>query len=174
MINWWRMIPTESVNAAAKWTLVVLLFPTGAGDALGSEPSSGIAFVSLLQVWPSSMRHHVTDLEHVTSTKTECDTSMVGLKTVMYAKISPKMVNPRDIAGSAWEEEEHVTSNILYIRVYWQLSDFRCRKIQMDCWSNSWKSGGGGRLGWKMSEILRSIAVSDKVTIFQSHAWSAA
>ena len=61
------------------------------------------------------MRHHVTDLEHVTSTKTECGTSMVGLKTVMYAKISPKMVNPRDIAGSAEEEEEHVTSNILYI-----------------------------------------------------------
>ena len=40
---------------------------------------------------------------------------MVGLKkkkekektnTVIYAKISPKMVNPRDIAGDAEEEEE--------------------------------------------------------------------
>ena len=31
---------------------------------------------------------------------------MVGLrKTVTFAKISPKMVNPRDIAGSAEEEE---------------------------------------------------------------------
>ena len=26
-------------------------------------------------------------------------TSMVGLKTVTYTKISPKMVNPRDVAG---------------------------------------------------------------------------
>ena len=31
---------------------------------------------------------------------------MVGLKTVTYAKISPKLVNPRDIAGNAEEEEE--------------------------------------------------------------------
>ena len=48
--------------------------------------------------------------QHAPSTKTECDTSMVGLttktkqtkkkkKTATYAKISPKMVNPRDIAG---------------------------------------------------------------------------
>ena len=29
---------------------------------------------------------------------------MVGLK--IYPKISPKMVNPRDLAGSAEEEEE--------------------------------------------------------------------
>ena len=27
-------------------------------------------------------------------------TSMIGIKTVTYAKISPKMVNPRDIAGA--------------------------------------------------------------------------
>ena len=34
-------------------------------------------------------------------------TSVVGLrKTIIYAKISPKMVNPRDIAGNAEEEEE--------------------------------------------------------------------
>ena len=33
-------------------------------------------------------------------------TSMVGLKTVTYAKISPKMVNPRDIDGNAEEEGE--------------------------------------------------------------------
>ena len=33
-------------------------------------------------------------------------TSMVGLKTVAYAKISPKMVNPTAIAGYAEEEEE--------------------------------------------------------------------
>ena len=32
-------------------------------------------------------------------------TSMVGLKTVTYTKISPKMVKPRDIAGKAEEEE---------------------------------------------------------------------
>ena len=31
--------------------------------------------------------------------------SMVGLKTVTYAKISPQMVSPRDIAGNS--EEEH-------------------------------------------------------------------
>ena len=34
-------------------------------------------------------------------------TSMVGLlETVTYAKISPKNVNPRDIAGNAEEEKE--------------------------------------------------------------------
>ena len=32
-------------------------------------------------------------------------TSMVGLKTIPYAKISQKMVKPRDIAGSTEEEE---------------------------------------------------------------------
>ena len=32
---------------------------------------------------------------------------MVGLKkTVIYAKISPEMVAPRDLAGNAEEEEE--------------------------------------------------------------------
>ena len=33
-------------------------------------------------------------------------TSMVGVKTVTYTKISPKMVNPRDIAGYTEEEED--------------------------------------------------------------------
>ena len=37
--------------------------------------------------------------------KWNVNTSMVGLKTVAYPKISPKMVNPRYIAGSA--EEDH-------------------------------------------------------------------
>ena len=31
---------------------------------------------------------------------------MVALKTVTYAKISPKTVNPGDIAGNAEEDEE--------------------------------------------------------------------
>ena len=31
---------------------------------------------------------------------------MAGLKTVTYAKISPKMVNPRDTARDIEEEEE--------------------------------------------------------------------
>ena len=31
---------------------------------------------------------------------------MAGLKIVTYAKISPKMVNPRDLAGNTEEEEE--------------------------------------------------------------------
>ena len=38
--------------------------------------------------------------------KRNVTTSMAGLKTVTYAKISPKTVNPRDIAGNAEEEEE--------------------------------------------------------------------
>ena len=33
------------------------------------------------------------------STKTGCDYSVVGLRTVTYVNISPKMVNPRDIGG---------------------------------------------------------------------------
>ena len=39
---------------------------------------------------------------HAPSTKAECDYLMIGLKkknTITCAKISPKMVNPRDIAG---------------------------------------------------------------------------
>ena len=33
---------------------------------------------------------------------------MAGLKTVTYIKISPKMVKPRDLAGTAEDEEEEV------------------------------------------------------------------
>ena len=33
-------------------------------------------------------------------------TSIVGFKTIKNAKISRKMVNPRDIAGNIEEEEE--------------------------------------------------------------------
>ena len=35
-------------------------------------------------------------------------TSMVGLKTDTYAKIFPKVLNPKDLAGNAEEEEEVV------------------------------------------------------------------
>ena len=35
----------------------------------------------------------------VHSRRRNVTTSMVGLKTVTYAKISPKVVNPRDLAG---------------------------------------------------------------------------
>ena len=39
--------------------------------------------------------------------KTECDYHYGWIKkTVTYAKIWPKMVNPRDIAGNAEKEEE--------------------------------------------------------------------
>ena len=43
------------------------------------------------------------------STKTECTLPQwLDSKTVTYAKISPKMVSPRDIAGKQKEEEEEV------------------------------------------------------------------
>ena len=37
-------------------------------------------------------------------------TSMVGIKMVTYAKISPKMVNPRDTAGETQEKKEKMIS----------------------------------------------------------------
>ena len=39
--------------------------------------------------------------QHAPSTKTECDclNGWIRKKKVTYAKISPKMVNPRDVAG---------------------------------------------------------------------------
>ena len=40
---------------------------------------------------------------------------MFGLKTNTYAKISPEMENPRDIAGNA-EEEEEVGMSLIKIR----------------------------------------------------------
>ena len=41
------------------------------------------------------------------STKTECDYLYDWIKkTVTYATISPKMVNPTDIAGNAGQEDE--------------------------------------------------------------------
>ena len=43
------------------------------------------------------------------STKTECDYLNGWIKkkkTIMYAKISPKMVHPRGIAGNAEEKEK--------------------------------------------------------------------
>ena len=39
------------------------------------------------------------------SMKMECDYLYGWIKTPTYAKISPKMVNPRDIAGNAEEGE---------------------------------------------------------------------
>ena len=39
-------------------------------------------------------------------------TSMVGLKKKTYTKISPRMVNPWDIAGNAEEEEETVMKKV--------------------------------------------------------------
>ena len=43
--------------------------------------------------------------QHAPSRRWNVTTSVVGLKRVTYAKISPKMVKPRDIAGTAEEEE---------------------------------------------------------------------
>ena len=53
-------------------------------------------------------------------------TSMVGLKTVTYAKISPKMANPRDITGSAEEEEGEVAYLSLSWTGCWQLYALAC------------------------------------------------
>ena len=40
-------------------------------------------------------------------------TSVVGIKRMItYAKISPKMVNPRDVAGNAEEEEERESDGL--------------------------------------------------------------
>ena len=47
--------------------------------------------------------------QHVPSTKTECDYLYGWIekkKTITHEKISTKMVNPRDLAGNAKEEEE--------------------------------------------------------------------
>ena len=47
------------------------------------------------------------DTQHAPCRKTEYDYLNSWIKkTVKYAKISPKMVNSRDIAGNAEEEEE--------------------------------------------------------------------
>ena len=49
------------------------------------------------------------------STKTECDYLYGWIKkkkTVTYAKISPRMVKPRDIAGRAQEEEQARDRNV--------------------------------------------------------------
>ena len=57
-------------------------------------------------------------------------TSVVGLKknkqpkTVTYAKISPKMVNPRDRAGNAEEEEGSVPWSVIALSVD---SVYRCQ-----------------------------------------------
>ena len=55
----------------------------------------------------------------VIATKTECDYLGLDSKTVTYAKISPKMVNSREIAGSAEEEEEEcvlVMTNLNHVQ----------------------------------------------------------
>ena len=43
---------------------------------------------------------------HIYPQKRNVITSIVGLETVTYAKLSPKMVNPSHIAGNTGEEEE--------------------------------------------------------------------
>ena len=51
--------------------------------------------------------------QHSPSTKTECDYLSAWIKkTVTYTKISPKMVNPRDLAGEPNAEEEEEETNI--------------------------------------------------------------
>ena len=57
--------------------------------------------------WTGECRQH-KHAEHAPSTRMECDYSYDWIKNghVMYAKISPKMVKPRDIDGNAEEEEE--------------------------------------------------------------------
>ena len=44
--------------------------------------------------------------QHAPSMKTECDYLNGWIKKVTYAKISPQMVNPRDILHIAGEGEE--------------------------------------------------------------------
>ena len=44
--------------------------------------------------------------QHAPAMKTECDYLYGWIKMVTYTKISPKMVNPRDITGNTEEEEE--------------------------------------------------------------------
>ena len=46
--------------------------------------------------------------QHALSMKTECDYLYGWIKkTVTYAEMSPKMVNPRDKAGNTEEEEDN-------------------------------------------------------------------
>ena len=53
--------------------------------------------------------------------KQNVTTSMVELKKMLaYAKISPKMVNPRDVAGNV--EEGHPTSIILPSMLQWVMN----------------------------------------------------
>ena len=65
-------------------------------------------------------------------------TSMVGLKTVTYAKISHKMVNPRDIAGEHRRPCEHCSSCLASTRpaqhVWWCDT---CVHVQ-DKWEGVW------------------------------------
>ena len=58
----------------------------------------------------------VFDLKCCVSTKRECDNFYGWIKkmvTFTYTKISPKMVNPRDLAGNAEEEEEKYCTPLL-------------------------------------------------------------
>ena len=49
---------------------------------------------------------HQKDNQYAPSMKMECDYLYGWNKKVTQAKISPKMMNPRDVAGNAEEEEK--------------------------------------------------------------------
>ena len=76
------------------------------------SPSQGLKNILTFMFLTDECRQQ-KQTQHAPSTKTECDyiTSMVGLNTnqnktkkVTYTKISSKMVNPKDGAGKAEEE----------------------------------------------------------------------
>ena len=51
--------------------------------------------------------------QHAQSTKTECDYLYEWIKTVIYGKISPKMVNPRDMVGNIEEKYKKKYKNCI-------------------------------------------------------------
>ena len=64
--------------------------------------------------WVSTGNKNTPSIHH--PQRRNVTTPMAGLKKVTYAKISPKIVNPRDIAGNTEEKEEE--SRIVLCRLH--------------------------------------------------------
>ena len=103
--SWW--IFTAEWIFPLEWTWFLTPFPK---NLLDKSINQGLVCAHMHSVaWTQKITHVLYGWMPATKTHPVCTihvtTSMVGLKKIPYAKISQKMVKPRDIAGSTEEEE---------------------------------------------------------------------
>ena len=100
---------------------------------------------------------------------------MVELRTVTYAKISPEMVDPRDLAGDAKEVSPSLSLLVLLLF----LPHFSARTVEVTCLvkeqsnepvkqadrghGEQWKTDCGHREQWKVDRLWKQRTMEDRL-----------